>query len=109
MRTLFFAAACAVVSSQALAGVVYEVDLVNTAQSGIVTFEVARAGSDRFHRVAFIKSPTQGIGEAVTAQIREGDDGCLRDLRIGLADGSVVTRCGLDVCRDRREDADRAR
>jgi|GEM_PF-3287450 len=102
VRTLFLAAACVVISSPALAGTVYEVDLVNTAQSRIVSLEVARTGSDHFRSVAFVKAPTQGSGEAVTARIREGDGSCLRDLRIGLADGSVVTHRRLDICRDLR-------
>lgn len=101
MRIPAFAALCAIISSPAFAGVVYEVDLVSTARSGIVSLEVARAGGDHFHRAAFVKTPAQGGGESATLWIREGGDGCLRDLRIVLADGSVVTR-RVDVCRDLR-------
>jgi hypothetical protein len=102
VRTLLLAAACAAISSPALAGTVYEVDLVNTAQSSIVSLEVARTGSDHFRKVTFVKAPALANGESVTARIREGGGGCLRDLRIGLADGSVVTHRRLDVCRDLR-------
>ncbi len=98
MRILLLAAACAAISTQALAGVVYEIDLVNSAQNGIVALEVARAGSDRFHRAPFVTSALAEGGESATVRIRADDGGCRRDLRVYLADGSVVTR-GIDVCR----------
>jgi len=104
VRIQAFAALCAIISGPAIAGVVYEVDLVNMAPSTIVSMEVARAGSERFHRAAFVKTPIVGGGESATVIVREGD-GCLRDLRIALADGSIVTRTSLDICRDLRDEA----
>lgn len=81
------------------AGTVYHVDLVNKATSSIVSIEVARGGSTRYHALHFAVVPLPGGGESATVAIRQGDDGCLRDLRVGLADGRVVTQRGLDVCR----------
>lgn len=99
MRTFITVAFCAALVSPAFAGVVYDVDLVNTAQNGIVAFEVARAGSDRFHQATFVSAPLAEGGESATVRIRADDGGCRRDLRVHLADGSVVTRRGLNVCR----------
>ncbi len=98
VRIFAFAALCAVTSSPAFAGTVYELDLVNSSQSGIVSFEVARAGSDRFHAARFVTTPLQAGGESATVQIREADSGCRRDLRIGFADGRVLTERGFDLC-----------
>ena len=63
MRIFASAALCAVISSPALAGTVYELDLVSSSQSGIVSFEVARTGSDRFHAARFVTAPLQDGGE----------------------------------------------
>ena len=81
------------------AGTVYHVDLVNNATSSIVSLEVARAGSARYHVLHFGAAPLPGGGASATVAIRKGDDGCLRDLRVGLADGRVVMQRGLDVYR----------
>lgn len=99
MHTLIAAALCAAFVSPAFASTVYEVDLINTVQSGIVAFEVAREGSDRFHPAAFVSAPLAEGGESATVRIRADDGGCRRDLRVHLADGSVVTHLGLNVCR----------
>jgi hypothetical protein len=80
------------------AGTVYHVDLVNNATSSIVSLEVARAGSTRF-RALRLDTSLPGGGASATVAIRKGDDGCLRDLRVGLADGRVLTHRRLDVCR----------
>ena len=98
MRIFASAALCAVISSPALAGTVYELDLVSSSQSGIVSFEVARTGSDRFHAARFVTAPLQDGGESATVQIREDGSGCRRDLRIGFADGRVLIERGFDLC-----------
>lgn len=86
-------------AASAHAGTVWYVDLVNTAPVSIVSFEVARAGSDLFHSVPFGSKPLQGGGESATVQIRKGDDdSCRRDLRIRFNDGRVLTDRGFDIC-----------
>jgi len=97
MYKYIFAAMTAVLATPVYAGTVYYVDIVNTAASDVVLFEVAPAGSDRFHSVLG-NGPLHGGGEAATIAIRKGGDGCTRDFRIGFADGSVVTHRGFNLC-----------
>jgi hypothetical protein len=99
MRLLVFAALLAAFANSASAGVVYYVDLINTSPSDIVSFKVAAAGTDRFHSILLGDRPLQGGGASATVGIREGDDGCKRDLRIGFADGRVLTHRGFNVCK----------
>jgi len=103
MRVIL-AAALTVASSGASAGTVYYVDLVNTTTSSIVSFEVARTGSERFHALR-LGAPLQG-GAGATIAIRKNDDGCLRDLRVVFADGRIVTHRGFDVCAQRNGGAE---
>ena len=107
MRKVYAALAmlCVAIPSSALAEIVYEVDLVVTAKTGIVSFDVARADSDRFRRAAFVKSLEVGDAHSATVQILDRGDGCVRDLRVSLADGSVLVRRGLDLCRSLRKNA----
>ena len=74
-------------SQSASAGMVYYLDLVNTASVNVVSFEVAEPGSTRFHSV--IDKVLEGNGASATVAIRIGDGGCRRDMRIGFADGRV--------------------
>ncbi len=111
MRQLYFALAtlCVIIPSAAVADIVYEVDFVITAPTNIVAFDTARAGSDRFRRTAFVKTPVLGGTQSATVMIRDGGDGCVRDLRIRLADNSVLIRRGLDLCREPENSADTTR
>jgi hypothetical protein len=99
MRVIL-AAALTLASGVVSADTVYYVDLVNTATSNIVSLEVARTGSERFHALRLGGAPVQR-GAAVTVAIRKSNDGCLRDLRVVFADGRVVTHRGFDVCAQR--------
>jgi len=103
-----FAAMTAVLATPVYASTVYYVDIVNTSANDVVSFEVASAGSDRFHSVLLGNAPLQGGGEAATIAIRKGDDdGCRRDLRIGFSDGRVLTHRGFDICHYRTYHAER--
>ena len=88
-------------SCLAEAGTVHYVDFVNTSASDIVSFEVARPGSSRFHPVLGRNKRLPG-GAPATIAIRQDDDGCLRDLRMGFADGHVRIWRGFDLCRGSR-------
>ena len=101
MRKVLFAAFLAGLSNLAAAGTVYYIDLVNTAASSITSFEVALPGSDRFHSILPGLMPLQGGGEPATIAIRKGDDGCLRDLRVGFADGRVLVHRDFNLCKYR--------
>lgn len=85
-------------SNLASAEAVYYFDLRAEAGSRIVSFEIAARGSGRFHPVPIKFSPLNP-DEIVTVAIRNGDHDCLRDLRIGLADGRSVVRHDFDICR----------
>lgn len=98
MYKYIFAAVTAVLTTPLYAGTVYYVDIVNTSANDVVSFEVAPAGSDRFHSVLLGKGPLRGGGEAATIAIRKGEEGCKRDLRIGFSDGRVLTPRGFDIC-----------
>lgn len=98
MHKLFLAVLLAALSNAASAGVVYYVDLAAEAGSHITSFEIATHGSERFHTVP-IKVEPQGAVDAVTIAIRRGEGDCLRDLRIGFADGRRIVRRDFDVCK----------
>jgi hypothetical protein len=102
---IILAAALTLASSGVSASTVYYVDLVNTAKSSIVSLEVARSGSERFHVLHLGAAPLQE-GAAATVAIRKGNDRCLRDLRVVFADGRVVTHRGFDVCAQRSAGAE---
>ncbi len=99
MYKYIFSAIAAMAATSVHAGTVYYVDIVNTAPNDVVSFEVAPAGSDRFHSVPLNKGPLRGGGEAAPIAIRKGEDGCTRDFRIGFSDGRVVTHHGFNLCR----------
>ncbi len=100
MYKYIFAALFAVgAAAPAFAGTVYYVDIVNTSANDVVSFEVAAAGSGRFHPVLLGKGPLHGGGEAATIAIRNDKDSCTRDFRIGFSDGRVVTHRGFNLCR----------
>ena len=98
MYKYIFAAVTAVLTTPLYAGTVSYLDIVNTSVSDVVSFEVATAGSDRFHSVLSGNARLRGGGEAATVAIRKGEDGCKRDLRIGFSDGRVLTHRGFDIC-----------
>lgn len=91
--------ACASVSASA--GTVYYVDLVNNDSSSIVALDVAPAGGARFQSVLPGNGPLRA-GAATTVALRSAGAGCVRDLRIGFADGRVATKRGVDLCALRR-------
>ncbi len=107
MRKVLVFSLLAVLSNAASADVVYYVDLINTAPNSITSFEVALPGTDRFHSVLPGNAPIHGGGESATVAIRRGDNGCLRDLRIGFADGRVLTHRGFNICRNVSYHSDR--
>ena len=98
MHKLCLAVLLAALSNTVSAGVVYYVDLAAEAGSRITSFEIALHGSERFHPVP-IKVERQGAAEAVTVAILRGEGDCLRDLRIGFADGRRIVRRDFDVCK----------
>lgn len=98
MQRICFAVLLTGLSNLASAEAVYYLDLSAEAGGHIVSFEIAARGSGRFHPVPVKVSP-QSPGETVTVAIRNGDHDCLRDLRIGLADGRSVVRHDFDICR----------
>ncbi|MBS0515206.1 MAG: hypothetical protein JSS16_07020 [Proteobacteria bacterium] len=97
MHKILFAAVLAGLSQAALAGVVYQVDL-HHANRRIVSFEVAARGTDRFHPVPIQIDPRDPDGK-VTVTLRKGDGHCVRDLRVGFADGQRVVRRDFDLCK----------
>jgi hypothetical protein len=100
MRNILYAAALAAFSNVATAGTVYYLDIVNTASSSIVSLGVARPGSERFHAILVDSKPLQGGGASATVAIRKSEDeGCIRDLRIGFADGRVLTHHDFNICK----------
>jgi hypothetical protein len=101
MRNFFLAALFAGISSPAFAGTVYYIDLINTATTSIVSFEAVLTGSDRYHSVLLGNTPLRGGGASATIAIRKGEDGCLRDLRVGFADGRVLTHRDFNICKYR--------
>lgn len=106
MYKYIFAAVTAVLTTPLFASTVY-VDIINTSASDVVSFEVALAGSDRFHSVLLGKGPLRGGGEAATIAIRKGEEGCKRDVRIGFSDGRVLTHHGFDICHYGTDHTDR--
>lgn len=95
MYRLIIAVLLAALANVAAADVVYQFDLAYAANR-IVSFEMAARGSDRF-RAMPIKS--QDASGSVTVAIRRGQGDCVRDLRIGFADGRRVVRRDFDVCK----------
>jgi hypothetical protein len=107
MRNTLVFGLLAGLSNAASADVVYYVDLFNTSPRSITSFEIALPGSDRFHSILPGDVPLRGGGESTTLAIRKGDEGCLRDLRIGFADGRVLTHRHFNICRNVSYHADR--
>ncbi|TLY51993.1 MAG: hypothetical protein E6K53_05705 [Gammaproteobacteria bacterium] len=97
-KTLIFGL-LAGLSNLAAADTVYYLDLINTAASNVVSFEVALPGSELFRSVLPGGAPLHGGGESATVTIHKGEDGCLRDLRIGFADGHVLMHRDFNICR----------
>ncbi len=95
MRKIVVALLLAVLSNAAMAEMVYEIDLSDGADR-ITSFEIAAHGSDRFRPVP-IKVLDSGNG--VTISVRQGDGGCIRDLRIVFADGHRLVRRDFDICK----------
>lgn len=95
MHKLVVAVLLAALSNIAAADVVYQIDLAYPANR-IVSFEVAARGSDRFHAAPI---RTQDSNGSVTVAITKGQGNCVRDLRIGFADGRRVVRRDFDVCK----------
>jgi hypothetical protein len=94
---ILLAAALAGLSNLASADVAYYVDLTDNVRH-ITSFDVAMPGSDRFRHLLISSRPFAESGSAITIVIREGDSGCMRDLRIGFADGSRIVQRNFDLC-----------
>ncbi|MBS0582803.1 MAG: hypothetical protein JSS42_06850 [Proteobacteria bacterium] len=97
MHKILLAALLAGLSNVASADVVYHLDL-NHPAIRIVSFEVAPRGSDRFHPVP-VRIHAQDPEGTVTVALHRGSGGCMRDLRIGFADGRRAVRRDFDVCK----------
>ena len=95
MRKIVIATLLALLSNAATADMVYHIDLAY-ADAHITSFEVAARGSDRFHPVPI---KIEGIGDTVTVSIRRVEGDCIRDLRIGFADGHRLVRRDFDICK----------
>lgn len=95
MRKIIIAALLIALSNAAFADMVYHIDLAY-ADDHITSFEVAARGSDRFHPVPI---QIQGSGDTVTVAIRRTAGDCIRDLRIGFANGRRVVHRDFDICK----------
>lgn len=89
-------------------------DLVNASHDSVTSLAVAPAGSDDYARID-LGPPLRGGVTPATVEMPDGD--CLRDVRVGFADGRTLLYPGIDVCRhgglrlqarDGRGDASRA-
>ena len=98
MRSLI-ATLMLIASPAAFAGSVHYVELVNTAKSSIVGFEVADAGGANFRSIG-LGAGVQGGGDSTTIAI-DSADSCLRDLRTTFKDGRVLVQKDFDVCKYR--------
>lgn len=107
MRKFLIFGLLAGLSNLAVASTVYYLDLINTAASSVTSFDIALPGSDRFHSVLPGQVPLRGGGESATITIRKGQDGCLRDMRIGFADGHVLMHRNFNICRSTSYHTDR--
>lgn len=95
MCKLVIAMLLATLSNVAFADMIYHIDLAY-ADDHITSFEVAARGSDRFHAVPIqVQSP----GDTVTVAIRRTSGDCIRDLRIGFANGRRVVHRDFDICK----------
>lgn len=103
MRILTISMCLVAMVSPAMAATVYQVELVSSRPSSIVSIASARSGSDRFGPLRFARGPLRYGSESVLFELRGGDD-CLRDLRIEFADGHWLTRHGFDFCSAHRDD-----
>lgn len=98
MRMLF-AIALVLGAADAGAGPVHYLDLVNTADSSLVSFAVSPAGTDRFRDIAFGDAPLQGGGNSTTIALDDGK--CLYDLRATFANGRTLVQQDFNVCKYR--------
>src|SRR5438445_369064 len=109
-KTLIFGL-LAGLSNLAAADTVYYLDLINTAASNVVSFEVALPGSELFRSVLPAGAPLHGGGDIVRgrhrdAETRRGDDH-RSGTRLG---GEAVDRMQLDhFVTERPDDAPAAR
>lgn len=83
----------------AVAGERHYLDLVNTAPTSLVAFDVALPGSDDWRAIALSDTALRGGGDSTIVAIRGG--GCVRDLRSTFRDGRVLIQRGFDTCRYR--------
>ena len=100
MRNIVVFVLLAGLSNLAAADTVYYIDMVNTAPSSITSLAMAMPGTNRFQSVLPGETPLRGGGESVTVAIRKGDEGCLRDLRVGFADGRILVHPNFNICRN---------
>lgn len=94
LKAVFLSAFCARLAS---ADVIHYLELVNDANSSLVAFSVAAAGSDDWAQFQFGDAPLQGGGASATLGLRRND--CLVDLRSAFADGRVLTVRDFNLCR----------
>lgn len=100
MRNLVVFVLLAGLSNPAAADAVYYIDIVNTAPNNITSLEMALRGSNQFHSILPGNEPVHGGGESVTVAVRRGNDGCLRDLRVGFSDGRTLVHPDFNICRN---------
>lgn len=79
----------------------YYLNLVNTADSSIVAFAVAPAGTDHFRDIALSGEALQGGGDSIIIAIGDDGNGCSRDLRATFTDGRVLIQRNFNVCKYR--------
>lgn len=101
MRILFAMTLLLGAANSARAESTHYLDLVNTADSSIVAFAVAPAGTDRFHDISLGAEPLQGGGNSTTIAIDGDGNGCSRDLRATFIDGRVLIQRNFNVCKYR--------
>jgi hypothetical protein len=88
-------------SGAGAAGPVHYLDVINTADSSLVAFAVAPAGTNRFKDFALGDAPLHGGGNSMTLAIGNDDGGCLRDLRATFANGRTLIQQDFNVCKYR--------
>jgi len=88
-------------SATANAGSIHYLDVVNTADTSLVSFAVAPAGTDRYTEIQLADGPLHGGGNSATAAIGKDGEGCLYDLRATFANGRTLIQQDFNVCKYR--------
>jgi hypothetical protein len=78
----------------------HTLEVINDTRASIDSFSIAPAGTDHWTSVDFRRPMQESSFDyelAVLLQVRD-DDGCLRDLRTVLSDGSRIVTRNFDLC-----------